>query len=81
MAAKQLSGATASDCQPTAGSMTLGAAGMDACFGSWRYGIFDAADAAHRFNAARRLVAGVEPVVAPAGGGRTRLGSVLTVGR
>lgn len=82
LAAKQLSCATASDCESTAGGMALGAAGMVAFFGSWLYGIVDAGDAARRFNATHGLaVAGIEPFLAPAGRGRSRLGFSVAIPR
>jgi hypothetical protein len=82
MAAKQLSCATASDCEATTGGMALGAAGAVAFFGSWIYGIMDAGDAARRFNSVHGLVAaGARPFVAPAGGGRTRLGLMVALPR
>ena len=81
VAAKQLSCATDGDCESSASSRTLGAAGMVAFFGSWLYGIFDAGDAARRFNAAHGFATAIEPVVAPAPGGRTRLGLAVSFGR
>ena len=82
VAAKQLSCAAASDCNPTSGGMALGAAGMVAFFGSWLYGIMDAGDAARRFNTAHGVItAGLEPIVAPGAGGRTRVGVSIALGR
>lgn len=82
VAGKQLTCAAASDCSPTTGGMALGAAGMVAFFGSWLYGIMDAADAARRFNMAHGVTtAGLEPIVAPGAGGQTRLGLSIAVGR
>jgi hypothetical protein len=81
-AAKQLSCAAATDCSPTTGAMALGAAGMVAFFGSWLYGIMDAADAARRFNMAHGVAtARLEPIVAPRAVGQTRLGLSIVVGR
>lgn len=74
VAAKQLSCATSGSCESTTGGMTLGAAGMVAFFGSWLYSIMDAGDSARRFNSAHGLALGIEPLVAPGAGGRTRLG-------
>ena len=55
--------------ESTTDGMALGAAGMVAFFGSWVYGIMDAADSARRFNSVHGLAAsGVEPVVAPSAG-------------
>jgi hypothetical protein len=79
VAVKQLSCATASDCRSTSGGMALGAAGAVAFFGSWLFGVMDAGDAARRFNASRGLVATARPLVAPAAGGRTRLGLVVAL--
>jgi hypothetical protein len=73
---------------PTTGGMALGAVGMVAFFGSWLYGIMDAADAADAVDAARRFnmvhgvaTAGLELAVAPGAGGRTRVGVSIAVGR
>ena len=82
VAARQLSCATASDCESTTGGLALGAAGTVAFFGSWIYSIVDAGDAARRFNSSHGLIAtGVKPFVAPAGGGRTRLGLAVALPR
>ena len=81
VAAKQLSCAASSTCESTTGGMTLGAAGMVAFFGSWLYGIMDAGDAARRFNSGHGLAVGIEPVVTPGGGGRTRLGLSVSLSR
>ena len=82
VAAKQLSCATASDCDSSTGGLALGAAGMVAFFGSWIYGIIDAGDAARRFNSAHGLmVAAVEPLVLPVRGGGARLGLAIRVSR
>ena len=80
VAAKQLSCSTDSDCESTTGRRALGAAGMVAFFGSWLYGIFDAGDAARRFNAAHGLTTVARPIVAP-DRGRTRLGFSVSFGR
>jgi hypothetical protein len=61
--------------------MTLGAAGMVAFFGSWLYGIMDAGDSARRFNTAHGPASGIEPLVAPGEGGRTRLGFSVSLSR
>ncbi|MDF2776350.1 MAG: hypothetical protein K0S86_5852, partial [Geminicoccaceae bacterium] len=64
-----LSCASDSDCDSTTSRPTLGAAGMLALFGSWAYGMFDADDAARRFNASHGLeTTRVGPVVAPVRG-------------
>jgi hypothetical protein len=82
IATKQLSCAAASDCSSTTGGMALGAVGMVAFFGSWLYGIMDAADAARRFNMAHGVpTAGLEPMVAPGARGQTRVGVSIAVGR
>jgi hypothetical protein len=82
VAAKQLSCAAASDCKATGGGMALGAAGMVAFFGSWIYGIVDAADAARRFNLAHGVgIAALEAIVAPGAGGQTRFGLSVALGR
>lgn len=77
-----LSCATDRNCESTTGGMTLGAAGMLALFGSWAYGMFDADDAARRFNASHGFVAtGVRPIIAPGAAGRTRLGFSVAMPR
>ncbi|HEX6052941.1 MAG TPA: hypothetical protein VFZ21_26925 [Gemmatimonadaceae bacterium] len=70
-----LSCAADTDCDATTGRMTLGVAGMLALFGSWAYGMFDADDAARRFNASHGLTtAHVRPIVVPGARGQTQLG-------
>ena len=81
VAVKQLSCANDSDCEATTGTRALGAAGMVAFFGSWLYGIFDAGDAARRFNSVHGLAAAVDPMVAPDGRGGVRLGFSVAFGR
>ena len=77
-----ISCASDSDCDATAGRMTLGAAGILALFGSWAYGMFDADDAARRFNASHGLeTVLVRPIIAPGARGRMQLGFVVALSR
>ena len=78
----QLSCASSSSCESTTGGMALGAGGMLATMGSWIYAVYDADDAARRANLNLGIASsGVGSVVAPAAGGRVRLGFSVALNR